>query len=593
MINAAVRNSIRGSGRQAYPHQVARALPRAGLLLYLGRPNLEAADVPIGDDMFLLPADADIRAATGWVSGTGNIFYDAVGDPVAVLASEIASWSSINQWNVLFHLVSADTETGRLAIYSMNTPLATLNKALRVLREDQIDLTPTAYFNGVFTPAQIAAAGGTYTGGPTVFANNLGALQTAPSGMPALQGMRFTGGVYYDTTSAGTPLLPSVNQPTRTFDAGFTTSTPAANYKKYTRTNPAVDLPGYLCEPARTNKVACRKANPVDTTGLAKSGDAAAVLSVVDDTAALTAAGLMGYPDSPCTTGKVYKLDNSLGTAKAYVVNTSGTTGNINAHCVSAYGRASLGGGVSLNDVVSPALFDSTYSRKTKLYLTPGATWVTAVTADPGSIVYFILPQLEEGPFCTSTIAKLQDGTDPLAAITRAGTVLSFPTAGKIRSNNMAFRMIVVPRANTTFTNRLFSMFPDVSNKIRINGFSNDGNCEVLKTIAGVDSTLKFNSSSLVNGVGLDLLFIQSSTSGMVGSARKYTSGVWSAWSPPVTNATAGGKANMPVAPTYQLGSMLGIDQFTGNISLFDTLFIPTGITDPLAWAKAQWRLPA
>ena len=81
-------------------------LPKEGLLLYLGRPNLEAADVPIGDDteigddtiirwMFLLPADADIRAATGWVSGVGNIFYDAAGDPVAVLASDIADWADI------------------------------------------------------------------------------------------------------------------------------------------------------------------------------------------------------------------------------------------------------------------------------------------------------------------------------------------------------------------------------------------------------------------------------------------------------------------------------------------------------------------
>ena len=120
------------------------SIPRAGLLLYLGRPNLEAADVPIGDDtiirwMFLLPADADIRAATGWVGGVGNIFYDAAGDPVAALASEIAAWSGINQWNVLFHLVSADTETGRLAIYDpYSTSIVTINKALRALREDLV-----------------------------------------------------------------------------------------------------------------------------------------------------------------------------------------------------------------------------------------------------------------------------------------------------------------------------------------------------------------------------------------------------------------------------------------------------------------------
>lgn len=123
-------------------------IPRDGLLLYLGRPNLEAADVPLGDDTeigddtiikwkFLLPADADIRAATGWVSGVGNIFYDAAGDPIDVFASEIAAWADINRYNVLFHLVSSDTETGRLAIYALDASHETLNKARRVLREDQ------------------------------------------------------------------------------------------------------------------------------------------------------------------------------------------------------------------------------------------------------------------------------------------------------------------------------------------------------------------------------------------------------------------------------------------------------------------------
>lgn len=127
-----------------------RRVPTLGLLLYLGRPNLEAADVPLGDDTeigddtiirwkFLLPADADIRAATGWVSGTGNIFYDAAGDPVDVFASEIAVWADINRYNVLFHLVSAGTETGRLAIYALDAAHTTLNKARRVLREDQYD----------------------------------------------------------------------------------------------------------------------------------------------------------------------------------------------------------------------------------------------------------------------------------------------------------------------------------------------------------------------------------------------------------------------------------------------------------------------
>ena len=117
-----------------------RRLPRNGLLLYLARPNsdeyLVGEDTEIGEDTYIwgyvLPDDADIRAATGWVNGTANVFYTSTGVPIVALATEIAA--AILPANVVFGLVDATTQTGKLAIYTAMTSEATLTKARSVLR---------------------------------------------------------------------------------------------------------------------------------------------------------------------------------------------------------------------------------------------------------------------------------------------------------------------------------------------------------------------------------------------------------------------------------------------------------------------------
>ena len=117
----------------------SKRLPRNGLLLYLARPNsdeyLVGEDTEIGEDTYIwgyvLPDDADIRAATGWVNGAANVFYTATGVPIVALATEIAA--AILPANVVFSLIDATTQTGKLAIYTTTTAEATLDKARSVL----------------------------------------------------------------------------------------------------------------------------------------------------------------------------------------------------------------------------------------------------------------------------------------------------------------------------------------------------------------------------------------------------------------------------------------------------------------------------
>ena len=116
-----------------------KRLPRNGLLLYLARPNsdeyLIGEDTEIGEDTYIwgyvLPDDSDIRAATGWVNGTANVFYTATGVPVVALATEIAAAVLPN--NALFALTDETQQTGRLAIYGTGVDSAILTKAMKVL----------------------------------------------------------------------------------------------------------------------------------------------------------------------------------------------------------------------------------------------------------------------------------------------------------------------------------------------------------------------------------------------------------------------------------------------------------------------------
>jgi hypothetical protein len=118
------------------------ALPKADLLLYLARPNsdeyLIGEGTEVGEDThiwgYFLGSNATVRLATGWTIGNANPFYDAAGDPIVVLATEIMTWPVINTGNVLFKLTSAERQEGKLAIYELLTPIEVITKAKQALR---------------------------------------------------------------------------------------------------------------------------------------------------------------------------------------------------------------------------------------------------------------------------------------------------------------------------------------------------------------------------------------------------------------------------------------------------------------------------
>lgn len=178
-----------------------------------------------------------------------------------------------------------------------------------------------------------------------------------------------------------------------------------------------IDGIGGQVAPARVNKCTNWNANPVDLTRVTTSGDAAAVLSIVDDTAALVVAGLANI----CNSGKVYKLDNSAGATAAFAY-VEGLTGNTNAHTVSLFVRGQGSSGFGLGgpggDAAQAAL-TTNYVRRVHTSAAPLVSGRTYVSVLAGSIVYFILNQLEEGSYASPPI--ITSG----AAVSRPGDILS------------------------------------------------------------------------------------------------------------------------------------------------------------------------
>lgn len=151
---------------------------------------------------------------------------------------------------------------------------------------------------------------------------------------------------------------------------------------------------GILMEDSIQNK--CTNFNAIPDAGITnmtKGGDAAATLTRVADTTALTTRKLQNV----CT-GNVWALDNTTGVADAWV-DIGGTTGSVAAHTISCEARLVSGasGKILLNSGVGAVTFsNSAYDRIISKNLTPSATTdQMRVLATAGSKVYFVLNQLE------------------------------------------------------------------------------------------------------------------------------------------------------------------------------------------------------
>jgi hypothetical protein len=289
----------------------------------------------------------------------------------------------------------------------------------------------------------------TYTGGALTVTDHEGTLVTSPTNTAGFEGGRLIDGVWYDTDTEGAALQTSVNIPTK-----------AGTRKWYTE--PFSGGFGYSNWPARTNKVTCRKFNPVDTTNFTLSGDAAAVLSVADSAPALAAVKLSNI----CTSGKVYRLDNSAGVGEAFL-RPGGDSGNNNPHSGQAYARLVSGvGPIRLGwDFTGSAEFGSTsssiFTLLSGINKVPPITNAKLLLSVPaGCIAEVILPDLQEGTFITPPFFDPDE--DTLATVTRAATNLDEP----LESLGTQLQLVVVPAATSTAG----TLLDDGTNKLSYDG---------------------------------------------------------------------------------------------------------------------------
>lgn len=167
--------------------------------------------------------------------------------------------------------------------------------------------------------------------------------------------------------------------------------------------SPAGTPLGLWFEGARENKIAAYNASPANTSALSVASGTP-VLSVVDDSAALAAAGLADIGNA-----MVYKIDNSGGGTNCDVDVATATLNSTAPHSFSIWARTQSGGNARLKrsgSASGTALFTHTnYQRVALENETPSATSNDMrLNLSIGTILYFILMQVEEGSFASSEI---------------------------------------------------------------------------------------------------------------------------------------------------------------------------------------------
>jgi len=158
---------------------------------------------------------------------------------------------------------------------------------------------------------------------------------------------------------------------------------------------------GTLMEPPATNK--CQDYNAerdAALTGLVPGGDASAVISRIQDTEALVAAGL----DRVCSSGFVIKIDNTAGSTPAYVL-VDGQAGNLNPHQCGVWWRGSGNGRIQTTGPTGPsASIPAAYERYSVSQTPSAATNRLMIQAEAGAILYFLLNRFVEETVASSDI---------------------------------------------------------------------------------------------------------------------------------------------------------------------------------------------
>ncbi|ABS63559.1 hypothetical protein Plav_1944 [Parvibaculum lavamentivorans DS-1] len=294
------------------------------------------------------------------------------------------------------------------------------------------------------------------------------------------------------------------------------------------------------------NRCTNHNANPAGLVNISKGG-AAAVLSVVDDAAALAEAGLSGV----CSSGKVYKLDNSAGSGVAWAW-AAGQFASATPHTPSLYYRGSacqLGfaqsGGASVSGARTDLPASAAYvAAEGPAYAPSSSSRWWALYAGPGATVHFVLNQLVESSFAVPPIV-----TGGAAATRFASDIVipAFDVLAPAFALGEGFRgrdIIDLVRLSDPSPRTIWSRGTD------------DGNCITLAI--GTGNKLRL---SVRNG-GADDLVLETAEA-FAAPGRKVidyvcANGAWSLEATGVAGGAHGGSCVLPALAAARIGSAFG-----------------------------------
>jgi hypothetical protein len=175
-----------------------------------------------------------------------------------------------------------------------------------------------------------------------------------------------------------------------------------------------------------------------------------------------------------------------------------------------------------------------------------------------GAIIYFILPQLEEGAFATPPI--FDPLNDSLTSITRAATNLTLPTQGVLPVNDFGIWGEVIPGASgqPAFA-MFFCSYVDATNDTRVTQPTTGAQVRFEKKINNTSHAL-FDLYAPAKDAPFQYQAFQSRVYGM-GIRVKQQGGAWSAWT---LKDDADGRLDAPIAATYQVGARTNASHFAG-----------------------------
>jgi len=244
---------------------------------------------------------------------------------------------------------------------------------------------------------------------------------------------------------------------------------------------------GVLIEPASTNLLTMNNVNPTSLAGLEMSTPG--VVTLVDDAAELALIGL----EAICSSGKVFKIDNSLGTNRHFARwnGVSAGTWGISAYIRGGSGRLSfnLNSGSDRGGVDFGA---SAHYRRVSFVNALGGQKMT-VWADPGQVVYFILQQVE----ATRVTSVIPNATG--AALTRAADVLSLPPESPRFEDLTAFTISI--DATPQALDSVLLSLSDLSGDNRIDlWLGADGAVWLISVVGGLEDSTMIGAAGVTAG---------------------------------------------------------------------------------------------